>query len=100
MRPQAKVFLAECLRRLHLLTFGDRLKLLAMIVANSGKNRRFRKANPGYAVPPYLLAYDAFGHVDWPLYRASGRQQAEFFSRLITEFCSPRPDLQVLEWGC
>ena len=67
------------------------------------RNRSFRHLNPDFALPPAHLAFDAYGHVDWCLYRDSGVELAQ---RLLQEIDQVRSDqalaspLQILEWGC
>jgi len=87
------------LRRLGLLAAADRVKLAAARLKSWGRNRRFRRADPDFAVPPSDLAFDAYNTIDWQAYRDGGLAQARAFADLIARHGPPRP-MHVLEWGC
>lgn len=96
--PAKEIFTFN-LRRLHLLAIADKVRLVFEILAEWPGNRRFLCAYPTFCVPPFTLAYDAFGHVNWRLYRESGIGLAGYFADLINR----RMDgarLDFLEWGC
>ncbi len=86
-------------RSLGLLAVADRVKFEVARVAMRSRNRRFRRANPTFAVPPEDLAFDAYNHVDWHAYRDGGRRHAEAFADLIRGH-APGPAPNILEWGC
>lgn len=94
-----KIHCALVLRRLRLLSVADKFHLAMNILADWPANRRFQRAHPSYSVPPFDLAFDAFGHVNWHLYRKSGIDLARFFAALIDRHLKG-VDIDLLEWGC
>lgn len=46
-------------------------------------NRVFVDANPDFPLPPAKLAFDAYVHIDWAGYRASGELQAAAVAEVI-----------------
>jgi SAM-dependent methyltransferase len=76
---------------------------LAHFAANWCKTRRnngaFRRRHPDFALPPLRIAFDAFGSLDWTLYRQMGLQHAEYMAGLIRKHVGPRPG-RILEFGC
>ncbi len=86
-------------RALRILALVDRVKLLASIISNAPRNARFRREVPGYPVPRYADAYDAYSHINWSLYRTSGIEHASILAAAIKRHV-PVGGLQVLEWGC
>jgi SAM-dependent methyltransferase len=61
-------------------------------------NETFVREHPGFSVPSLELCYDAYGHVSYPDYFASGKKHAAFFAGLMNEH--GLRDAAVLEWGC
>src|ERR1700734_2688916 len=51
------------------------------------KNVLFGHANPGFAVPPKALAYDAYSWLDWENYRKSGTDTATLLSQIASRTC-------------
>ena len=68
------------------------------------ENRRFRKANPDFATPPYTLAFDAYGFTSWAGYVHHGIEHAEMIAEKIRQYRpgsgarAERP--VILDWGC
>lgn len=91
--------MAVALGRLHLLGAAEPLLRGGHRMAETGANRRFAQAHPGFNVPPPELAFEALGHVSAREYHDSGQAHAAVFATLIRErIAAPAPT--VLEWGC
>jgi len=63
-------------------------------------NARFVRENPGFAVPPRALAFDAYSAPDWYFYRKSGTETAAFLAGIAAKYLPGKAGLRVLEWGC
>jgi len=87
------------LRQAGLLKMADSARFMLRRWRSAGRNRRFIKAHPGYAVPPAEIAFDALNHVDWEIYHESGHRHASVFARVIGA-AFPSGPIEVLEWGC
>lgn len=87
------------LRAAGLLKLADSGRYLLRRARSSARNRRFVRQNPGFAVPPAEIAFDALNHVDWEIYRESGHRHARVFGRIIGA-AFPKGPIEVLEWGC
>jgi SAM-dependent methyltransferase len=94
-----KYRLLNLIRSLGVLRYADAVKYGLQRLRVGARNRRFVRANPGFAVPPYDLAFDAYNHFDWHAYHDSGRRHAEIFARIIRQH-GAGPGLRILEWGC
>lgn len=94
-----KYKLINIIRALGLLKVADTFKYWIARLAISRKNRKFRKEFPGFPVPPYDLAFDAYNHVDCYKYRESGLHHAEVFAQIIRRH-QEKEALKVFEWGC
>ena len=95
-----KFQLIHVVRAARLLGLADTGKFWLWRLFARRRNSRFVRKHPGFATPPPELAFDAYTHVDWTIYRATGLAHAGFFARVIR---AARPDcerLEVLEWGC
>ena len=90
----------RALRTVGLLTAAERVHLVFVNRKQRQKNVLFRQANPDFMVPPEALAYDAYGWLDWDLYRKSGNDVAVLLSQLARRHLSDPDPLRVLEWGC
>lgn len=97
---KAKFLILRMLRLAGLLEFADSVKFVWGRVKAWPSNLAFHKRNPGFAVPPRHLAFDALNHVNWETYRRTGLQHAGLFARLIREHGTAGAPLEVLEWGC
>jgi SAM-dependent methyltransferase len=95
-----KFLLLRALRFSGLLPAADRAKFLVSRARVEAANRRFEAANPGFAMPPQHLAFDALNHVDWARYRSTGLAHAGLFARIVREHTASGVSLKILEWGC
>jgi SAM-dependent methyltransferase len=89
----------QFLRKLRLLDAADMLHFLYLVARHWRKNRLFRREHRDYPVPSAAVAFDAYGYVDWKLYRDSGIQHARVLAEIITQYFGDRP-LSIFEWGC
>ena len=87
-------------RAVGLLGLADTGKFWLWRLLVLGRNSRFIRKHPGFGTPPPELAFDAYNHVDWTIYRETGLAHARFFARVICEALPGCERLEVLEWGC
>ncbi len=87
------------LRKLHLLSIADYFLLLYEIIKNYKKNKTFLKFHKDFSVPPYILAFDAYGTLNWEFYYNSGVLHAKLFSNIIEKYYS-NESIKILDWGC
>lgn len=95
-----KYHILNATRSLGLLPVLDRMTYLRRSAKAARTNRDFLRRNPGFAVPPVELAFDAYHKVDWTDYHEVGQRHAGFFASLIRQHCIASDDFTVLEWGC
>lgn len=95
----ARQRITSLLRKARLLTPADRAMLLFELLKVYRSNRRFVAEHPDFAVPPAVLAYDAYNHVNWREYHDSGILHARLIADLIREHIAADP-LKICEWGC
>jgi SAM-dependent methyltransferase len=88
------------LRALGLLAVADKVKYLMTVVRLYGKSRLFHSLNPGFAVPPKALAYDAYSAPDWDFYKKSGTETALYLSSIAQRYLPNDSSIRILEWGC
>ncbi len=62
-------------------------------------NLAFKRRNPGFHVPPFDLAFDAYNNINWDFYKNVGRVHASIFTDIV-KHDSPPGELSILEWGC
>ena len=86
-------------RAFGLLRLAEVGRLPVFLWRNRHANRQFIRDHPDQPVPPASLAFDAYGHVHWPGYWASGIHQAELIAGIIRARLDVSP-ISVLEWGC
>jgi SAM-dependent methyltransferase len=98
-QPGFKDRIIAWLRHCRLLHAADAAMLGVVMLANSRRNRAFRRCHPDYPLPPASLAYDAYGKVDWGDYDTWGRLLAGDIAGHIVRHVGTNP-LDVLEWGC
>ena len=89
----------DILRRLHLLRAADTARFFCELASKARSNRAFIREFRDYPVPPPAVAFDAYGYVDWKLYRDSGMRHARVLAGIITQYFGDRP-LSIFEWGC
>ncbi len=90
----------HAVRAVGLLGLADTGKFWLWRLLARRRNSRFVRRHPGFVTPPPELAFDAYNHIDWTIYRETGQAHAGFFARVIR---AARPDgerLDLLEWGC
>ena len=65
-------------------------------------NLIFRYKNPNYPVPPLTVMFDAYAHMNYSYYKASGEETARFYYRLFNDHWSfpEKNETRILEWGC
>jgi SAM-dependent methyltransferase len=95
-----KYHLLNAGRSLGLLPMLDRVALLRGRARAAARNRAFRRAHPGFALPPQDLAFDAYHKIDWRDYHDGGRAHAALFATIIKDHLPGDRPLRVLEWGC
>jgi len=90
------------LRVLGLLNQVEKVRYITAVMASYRKNAVFCRDNPGFAVPPKHLAYDAYNRLDWSFYKTSGEQTAIYFAGIIKNYekQTESAPLNILEWGC
>jgi len=99
VKRAVKSTVIDSLRRLGLLKVADTGLYAARRLRSGPGNRRFRRAHPDFETPPPHLAFDAYNHVDWQIYRDDGIRHASVIADLIAAEL-PSGELDVLEWGC
>ncbi len=87
------------LRKLHLLQLADNVRYLLSIKNTRQENHQFINDHPDFNLPPSFLAYDAYGHTNWPVYYHSGIAHAKYICKLIDENLASQ-ELSICEWGC
>src|SRR5580658_3748576 len=87
------------LRDFGLLPTADRLKFELARRTWRSRNQAFVRSNPGFAVPPEDLAFDALNRVDWQSYHDVGLHHAQAFAGIIRRETRGK-SLCILEWGC
>jgi SAM-dependent methyltransferase len=92
--------IVRALRTVGLLAAAERAHLVFVNRKQRRKNVIFSQANPGFMVPPEALAYDAYGWLDWDLYKKSGADVAVSLSEVARRHLPEHGSLRVLEWGC
>jgi SAM-dependent methyltransferase len=99
MKEANRQRIATLLRRLHLLWAADWLLFVQDFISTFANNRDFLRANPNFASPPSLLAFDAYNTISLPAYYRVGKAYADkIVSTLLAH--KPASRLHVLEWGC
>ena len=89
----------DLLRRVHLLTTVDRLRLSMRTMRSRRRNRELESSFPDFALPPRHLAFDAYGVVDWSWYKDSGESMAREIVDLLSRHAMSSPT-SLLDWGC
>ncbi|GAB4092467.1 methyltransferase domain-containing protein [Flaviaesturariibacter terrae] len=63
-----------------------------------GRNRRFRAAHPGLALPPDYMLYESY-RMDQELYYHDGRATAQWVLEQLSAY-APLESAHILDWGC
>jgi SAM-dependent methyltransferase len=87
------------LRQTHLLPTVEAARYAVSTIRSVYDNRAFRQEHPGLALPPGPLMHDAFSHVRYRSYFATGNAAAKAIAGMATAFLGDGP-ITVCEWGC
>jgi SAM-dependent methyltransferase len=93
-----RALISNMLRSLRLIYVSDHLRFVLQRLVNTGRNRRFRVANPGVALPPDYLMYESFG-LDYAKYYTDSRATAEWLLQHFRKYV-PLDEARILDWGC
>ena len=103
-RPTVKLFrvsLQRFFRAVRILPLVENLRYLHKCFVYKNSNREFVKENPGFALPPAYLAFDAYSAPAWKFYKYSGEDTAMFIKKVAEEYLGKEPAISsVYEWGC
>ena len=86
------------MRRMKLIGLADGVLLIHNIFKNYDVNKQFRRSHTNIAIPPYRLAYDAYGSCNFLDFYNSGQQFAIKLDEIIRKYTNKR--LTICEWGC
>ena len=86
------------LRQAHLLSTAEVARYALSSLKSAYDNRAFRRDNPGIALPPKPLMYDALSHVQYRSYIRSGGEAARTIASVAAAYLGDRP-VTVCEWG-
>jgi SAM-dependent methyltransferase len=92
--------LQSVLRKVGLLAMVERFRYRMSVVRYLNRNREFVRDNPGFAVPPRALAYDAYSAPDWDFYKSSGESTASWLFEVVSRHAEPNVSPSIFEWGC
>jgi len=95
-----RVRLQRLFRGLGVLKFVEKLRYYLSILAWRKRNKIFIKENPGFALPPSQLAYDAYDAPKWEIYKYGGEAVAKLIKSVASKYISPGSLSAVYEWGC
>jgi SAM-dependent methyltransferase len=87
------------LRKTNLLAFVDNMRMRYLSLKDKKRNKTFAQQTNGFTYPPYDIAYDAYGGIDYKFYYESGKASAEYIAGLIKHYL-PQNEIKVCEWGC
>lgn len=89
------------MRKIRLLALADQARYYYKTWRLRKRNRQFIAANPGFALPPAYLAFDAYSSSHWEFYKVSGEQTASFLKTIADTYFPGGHSLSaVYEWGC
>lgn len=91
--------LIRIVRDLRLLPLAERIRLYLSVVQNHNSNRAFAKSKPGFSFPPYDLAYDAYGNINYADYYNNERKAAACIYAILGKDWSGK-QIKICEWGC
>lgn len=95
-----RVKIQNLLRNLKLLRLTEKIRYQSTLWSLRKTNARFIQDNPGFKLPPPVLAFDAYSAPDWQFYKNSGEGTAKFLSETAIRYCVPGTIRAVYEWGC
>ncbi|EED31815.1 putative methyltransferase type 11 [gamma proteobacterium NOR5-3] len=91
---------ASLLRTLRLLDAADRVLLARDQQRNAKLNRQFKIDNPEFALPPDLLAFEAYNTTSAEHYQKIGFDVASAIGDSINSYVNQQNGLHIMEWGC
>jgi len=94
-----KQMMVGLFRKLHLLQYADNIKLVIELCKTAKVNKHFKSRYPDFILPPYSLAFDAYGHTNWKGYYETGLEDAKMLSKIIQKYVSGE-NIKIGEWGC
>jgi SAM-dependent methyltransferase len=94
-----KQYLVSALRRVHLLTFADRIKFVSSYFHYLKTNRAFLREHRGVVLPPAYILFESFGKMDYPSYYTESRDSAEYYISLMAKHIDLK-NARICEWGC
>ncbi len=92
-------FVANILRKTHLLGFANYLFFARSILLNYKKNKIFKEKHKEFFTPSSHLSFDAYGHVNLGYYYSSGRTHAKAMAKIINKNIE-QEEVAICEWGC
>ncbi len=99
-----KQTLVKLLRSLHLLHLAEGLRSMLVRRRLGVAMRDFESRNPGYVMPPWDIAYDAFGGLEPEKYRELGQLHAAkiagHIGRHANAHAAAGTALTICDWGC
>lgn len=93
-----RVFFSSILRNFGLIYFGDRVRFILHYLNNFNKNKNFRQANPGVALPPDYLIYESF-RMDYDKYFFGGLETCKWLISILEKHIILN-NISILDWGC
>lgn len=91
--------LVRIIRNFGLLETADMFRFYLEVVKNQKRNKDFLKLNPEFKTPPFYLAYDAYGTVNFEAYYNSGLKAAQSIWSITNTYLTEK-NLKIYEWGC
>ncbi len=95
----AKHSILQLLRATRLLGLADHAFFFLDRLKNRGKNRQFINCHPDFPLPPYELAFDAYGSTDWNAYYEQGNAFAQLIGGQLSKHIKGK-SADICEWGC
>ena len=96
-----RVRIQHLLRSARLLSLADRARYYIKVCILRKRNNKFIAENPGYALPPSYLAFDAYSSSHWEFYKVSGEQTVPFLKKITDKYFSGDHKLSsIFEWCC
>ena len=93
-----KSLFLRCMRAAGLMPLVDRLWFGLNRLRFRGRNRRFRAAHPGLALPPDYMLYESY-RMDQELYVTDGQATARWVLERLSQY-APLERARLLDWGC
>lgn len=95
-----KNIVSGTLRKTGLLYTADNLKFFMQKIKNYSDNKRFRKQNPWFVLPPDYFLYETFT-LNYHEYMIQGKLNAEEIIDTVSQLTGLAvPGKRILDWGC